>query len=116
MTSKVNKFLAVTKELFVDDEETAQKREQMRSTMARNDKKNFPGQNQAQYCWQKYNEFLHCVKVNGEDESQCAAFELHAKQFCPDEWTSTWSDQREAGVFLGVQTGEIREDLKPQHH
>ena len=47
MTTKFNRFLAP----FKESEESTAAKESVRSTHVRNDMKNFPGQNQGQYCW-----------------------------------------------------------------
>mmetsp|Transcript_85615 Transcript_85615/g.239105 ORF Transcript_85615/g.239105 Transcript_85615/m.239105 type:complete len:102 (+) Transcript_85615:64-369(+) len=67
------------------------------------DKKLFPATNQTHYCWQKYNEYVLCLRKNGGEEQPCYKQYQHAVSICPLEWMEAWNDQREAGNFLGVQ-------------
>ena len=68
-----------------------------------NDKVHYPATNQAHYCWQKYNEYVLCMKSNDGDESACKKAKQSCVSICPAEWTEKWDEQREAGNFLGVQ-------------
>mmetsp|Transcript_6599 Transcript_6599/g.11079 ORF Transcript_6599/g.11079 Transcript_6599/m.11079 type:complete len:89 (+) Transcript_6599:68-334(+) len=67
------------------------------------DKKHFPATNQAHYCWQKYNEFVLCMKKSDGDEDACKPALSLARSICPDEWIDNWQDNRDNGAFLGVQ-------------
>mmetsp|Transcript_16874 Transcript_16874/g.25410 ORF Transcript_16874/g.25410 Transcript_16874/m.25410 type:complete len:105 (-) Transcript_16874:116-430(-) len=100
----------------VSDQEAANIAKMAMKQGVKYDFKHFPGQNQAQFCWQKYNEYLHCLNKNDCDEDACKVPKLHYTQVCPEAWTDEWDDQRDNGVFLGVQVGEIREDLKKNQH
>mmetsp|Transcript_20289 Transcript_20289/g.20407 ORF Transcript_20289/g.20407 Transcript_20289/m.20407 type:complete len:90 (+) Transcript_20289:95-364(+) len=73
------------------------------------DKRNFPATNQAHFCWQKYNEFVLCLRKNDGDESVCVKPRQLAHSICPDEWVQQWDDQRAAGSFLGVQMNTAKE-------
>eukprot|EP00428_Durinskia_dybowskii_P072697 CAMPEP_0170399186 /NCGR_PEP_ID=MMETSP0117_2-20130122/23824_1 /TAXON_ID=400756 /ORGANISM="Durinskia baltica, Strain CSIRO CS-38" /LENGTH=93 /DNA_ID=CAMNT_0010655839 /DNA_START=67 /DNA_END=348 /DNA_ORIENTATION=+ len=79
------------------------------------DKKHFPATNQAHYCWQKYNEFVLCLKKTEGDESACFDARKLANSICPEEWTNTWDEQRENGNFLGVQEKPV-EAHHDDHH
>jgi hypothetical protein len=79
---------------------------------------------------QKYNEYVHCLKMNKRDEDACALFKGFYGQVCPTEWvretfmkcflikssflcqTDNWNDQRAAGVFPGVQLDPLPALLK----
>jgi hypothetical protein len=37
---------------------------------------------------QKYNEYVHCLKMNKRDEAECARFKGFYSQVCPNEWVS----------------------------
>ena len=71
-------------------------------TTAPRDVKFFNSTNQAHYCWQKYNEFVLCEKRGGDEETCKGARQL-AASICPDLDMETWDEQRETGIFLGVQ-------------
>jgi cytochrome c oxidase subunit 6b len=68
----------------------------------KSDLKNYPSTNQYHYCWQKYNEFVLCEKRGGDEETCKGARQL-AASICPDLDMETWDEQRETGIFLGVQ-------------
>jgi len=68
----------------------------------KSDRKNYPSTNQYHYCWQKYNEFVLCEKRGGDEETCKGARQL-AASICPDLDMETWDEQRESGIFLGVQ-------------
>mmetsp|Transcript_20692 Transcript_20692/g.20036 ORF Transcript_20692/g.20036 Transcript_20692/m.20036 type:complete len:99 (+) Transcript_20692:82-378(+) len=70
------------------------------------DKVHFPATNQAHYCWQKYNEYILCLKRNELDEDVCMKQKQLAYSICPDDWTTEWKEQRSGGTFLGVQEQE----------
>ncbi|KAJ1441167.1 cytochrome c oxidase, subunit VIb [Ochromonadaceae sp. CCMP2298] len=78
------------------------------------DKKNFPATNQAHFCWQKYNEFVLCLKKNDGDEDTCKPARALALSICPEEWYTAWDEQREAGNFLGIQERPIEKE--DSHH
>eukprot|EP01033_Poteriospumella_lacustris_P012412 gene12412-8882_t len=72
------------------------------------DRVHFPATNQSHFCWQKYNEFVLCLKKNSGDDSVCRANKQAYLSICPAEWVETWDTQRETGKFLGVQeNGEV---------
>ena len=65
-----------------------------------------PGaQNQAPHCWQRFNQYVLCVKKTGS-EDECASMRQLAISVCPDDWTEKWDEEREAGNFAGIQEHE----------
>jgi len=52
------------------------------------DKKHYPATNQYHYCWQKYNEYVLCVKKSSGDEEKCFPARKLAHSICLDEWVS----------------------------
>jgi cytochrome c oxidase subunit 6b len=66
------------------------------------DLKNYPATNQHHYCWQRYNEFVLCLKRGGDDDSCKPARQL-ALSICTEIDVEQWDEQRENGNFLGVQ-------------
>lgn len=78
------------------------------------DRVHYPATNQAHFCWQKYNEYLICLKKNDDDEDACLKARQYALSVCPSEWVENWSDQRGSGVFLGVQPKGAQEEKA--HH
>mmetsp|Transcript_28805 Transcript_28805/g.72519 ORF Transcript_28805/g.72519 Transcript_28805/m.72519 type:complete len:94 (-) Transcript_28805:95-376(-) len=78
------------------------------------DKKNFPATNQAHYCWQKYNEFVLCLKKKNGDEDACKEARHAALSICLEDMVEEWDDQRAEGNFLGVQ--EKPEAHDEEHH
>mmetsp|Transcript_2501 Transcript_2501/g.4205 ORF Transcript_2501/g.4205 Transcript_2501/m.4205 type:complete len:96 (-) Transcript_2501:203-490(-) len=78
-----------------------------------NDKKHFPATNQAHYCWQRYNEFVLCLKKSEGDAEACAPARHLAISLCPEDWINNWDEQRENGNFLGVQEKAAAAD---DHH
>ncbi len=78
------------------------------------DRKNFPGTNQHHYCWQKYNEFVLCLKKGGDDES-CKPLRQLAHSICVDTDMAMWDEQRANGTFLGVQERAPAADAHAKH-
>mmetsp|Transcript_11665 Transcript_11665/g.15392 ORF Transcript_11665/g.15392 Transcript_11665/m.15392 type:complete len:105 (+) Transcript_11665:135-449(+) len=62
----------------------------------------FPSQNQANHCWNRYNEWLLCVKQTG-DQDGCKTLRQHALSICPSIWSEKWDEEREEGTFPGLQ-------------
>eukprot|EP00903_Cladosiphon_okamuranus_P010690 g10103.t1 len=66
----------------------------------------FPTVNQANHCWNLYNEWVLCTKKAdeaGESASKCHPMRHNAVAICPDEWTEKWDEDREAGSFAGIK-------------
>ncbi|KAL3809664.1 hypothetical protein ACHAXA_004215 [Cyclostephanos tholiformis] len=62
----------------------------------------FPTQNQANHCWNRYNEWLVCLKST-KDEEGCKNMRYMALKICPAIWTEKWDEEREGGVFPGIK-------------
>lgn len=60
----------------------------------------FPSHNQSMNCWNRYNEWLLCLKEG--DEDTCKPMRQLAASICPGFWTDQWDEQREEGTFGGV--------------
>ena len=67
------------------------------------DKAHFSATNQSHYCWQRYNEYVLCVKKNDGDEDACKSARQLALSICIDADIEAWDEQRVNGNFLGVQ-------------
>ncbi len=78
------------------------------------DNKNFPSTNKSHFCWQKYNEFVLCLKRGGDDDSCKPARQL-AASICPDIDMAAWDEQRGNGTFLGVQVGGEAKEHAAHH-
>eukprot|EP00553_Chaetoceros_curvisetus_P006758 CAMPEP_0204623806 /NCGR_PEP_ID=MMETSP0717-20131115/9562_1 /ASSEMBLY_ACC=CAM_ASM_000666 /TAXON_ID=230516 /ORGANISM="Chaetoceros curvisetus" /LENGTH=100 /DNA_ID=CAMNT_0051639003 /DNA_START=160 /DNA_END=462 /DNA_ORIENTATION=+ len=62
----------------------------------------FPTQNQANHCWNRYNEWLLCLKNTG-DEDGCKNMRQQAVSICPSIWTDKWDEERDDNVFAGLK-------------
>uniref|UniRef100_A0A7S0GB85 Uncharacterized protein n=1 Tax=Proboscia inermis TaxID=420281 RepID=A0A7S0GB85_9STRA len=65
---------------------------------------NFPSQNQAAHCWNRYNEWVVCMKTTEGDRGKCAGSRQLAGSICPDEWQEKWDEEREEGTFPGMKS------------
>jgi cytochrome c oxidase subunit 6b len=63
----------------------------------------YPNHNQVNHCWARYNEYLLCLKETEGDDAQCWAPKFLMRTLCPKAWVENWTEQREGGVFPGVQ-------------
>ncbi|EEC50310.1 predicted protein, partial [Phaeodactylum tricornutum CCAP 1055/1] len=61
----------------------------------------FPSSNQALHCWNRYNEWLLCVKQSG-DEDNCKPMRQFAESICPGIWLESFDEQRDDGSFSGI--------------
>mmetsp|Transcript_8164 Transcript_8164/g.11218 ORF Transcript_8164/g.11218 Transcript_8164/m.11218 type:complete len:107 (-) Transcript_8164:464-784(-) len=64
----------------------------------------FPSQNQSFHCWNRYNEWLICLKQTKGDEESCQQMRQLALNICPAIWSEKWDEEREEGTFAGVKT------------
>lgn len=64
----------------------------------------FPSQNQAYHCWNRYNEWVMCLKSTKGDEEGCKQMRQMALSICPYTWYEKWDEEREEGNFAGIQT------------
>eukprot|EP00552_Chaetoceros_brevis_P001592 CAMPEP_0197736812 /NCGR_PEP_ID=MMETSP1435-20131217/4275_1 /TAXON_ID=426625 /ORGANISM="Chaetoceros brevis, Strain CCMP164" /LENGTH=78 /DNA_ID=CAMNT_0043325071 /DNA_START=48 /DNA_END=284 /DNA_ORIENTATION=+ len=62
----------------------------------------FPTSNQANNCWNRYNEWLLCVKNTGDEEG-CKNMRQLAVSICPTFWSEKWDEEREEKTFAGLQ-------------
>ena len=60
----------------------------------------FPSSNQALHCWNRYNEWLVCLKQG--DEDSCKPMRQLADSICPGIWMEEWDEQRDTGAFSGI--------------
>ena len=65
--------------------------------------KRFPSTNQASHCWNRYNEYVMCLKKTESDEDACKPMRQLALSICPDDWWGKWDEEREEGTFSGVK-------------
>ena len=65
--------------------------------------KRFPSTNQASHCWNRYNEYVMCLKKTESDEDACKPMRQLALSICPDDWWNKWDEEREEGTFSGVK-------------
>lgn len=54
-----------------------------------------PSQNQAKYCFTKYEEFYKCKSEKGDDSEDCVPYKRAFRSFCPTEWV----DQVRSFIF-----------------
>ena len=50
-------------------------------------------QNQAPHCWQRYNEYVMCLRTTEGDEDKCKHMKQLAFSICPDDWTEKWEEE-----------------------
>ena len=63
----------------------------------------FPSQNQANHCWNRYNEWLLCLKSTKGDEDGCKNMRQMAVSICPSIWSEKWDEEREESTFPGLK-------------
>jgi cytochrome c oxidase subunit 6b len=63
----------------------------------------FPSANQAGHCWNRYNEWLNCLKQTGNDEEGCKMMRQYADSICPSLWLDKWDEERDEGTFAGLK-------------
>jgi len=63
----------------------------------------FPAQNQAPHCYQRYNEWVLCLKNTNDDQESCKNMRQLALSICPYIWYEKWDEEREAGTFPGLK-------------
>jgi cytochrome c oxidase subunit 6b len=64
----------------------------------------FPSQNQALHCWNRYNEWLLCMKQTANDNDKCQVYRQWSVSICPNDWTDNWDEAREEGRFMGIKS------------
>mmetsp|Transcript_74716 Transcript_74716/g.112609 ORF Transcript_74716/g.112609 Transcript_74716/m.112609 type:complete len:102 (+) Transcript_74716:188-493(+) len=63
----------------------------------------FPSTNQALHCWNRYNEWIVCLKQTAGDNDKCQGYRQFALSVCPNDWTEQWDEAREEGKFAGIK-------------
>uniref|UniRef100_A0A7S4JKT8 Cytochrome c oxidase subunit n=1 Tax=Odontella aurita TaxID=265563 RepID=A0A7S4JKT8_9STRA len=63
----------------------------------------FPSQNQSNHCWNRYNEWLLCLKSTGGDEAGCKHMRQMAVSICPSIWSEKWDEEREENTYPGIK-------------
>ena len=63
----------------------------------------FQSTNQAGHCWNRYNEWLLCLKNTKGDDEGCKNMRQLAISICPTIWTEKWDEERDEGKFAGIQ-------------
>jgi cytochrome c oxidase subunit 6b len=104
--------------LFTAELPEMTKEEQARFNMMRNIRttprdERFPSTNQALHCWNRYNEWLLCVKQSG-DEDGCKPMRFSAESMCPGFWIEQFDEQRDEGKFSGI--GHTYDEQKKHGH
>jgi cytochrome c oxidase subunit 6b len=100
-TYKLNKiFTATPGDLTAEQQELLNEVKATRTTPR---DPRFPTQNQANHCWNRYNEWLVCLKQTG-DEAGCKPLRYAATKICPTIWTDKWDEERDEGTFSGIKT------------
>mmetsp|Transcript_4595 Transcript_4595/g.7148 ORF Transcript_4595/g.7148 Transcript_4595/m.7148 type:complete len:107 (-) Transcript_4595:155-475(-) len=98
---KLNKIFTATPPDLSAEEETLLKAVKQVRTTPRDAR--FPAFNQAGHCWNRYNEWLVCLKQTGKDEDSCKPMRQLATSVCPSIWYDKWDEEREEGTFPGVK-------------
>lgn len=100
-TYKLNKiFTAPVGDLSAEQQELLNEVKATRTTPR---DARFPTQNQANHCWNRYNEWLVCLKST-QDEEGCKAMRNMAVKICPTIWTDKWDEERGEGIYPGIKT------------
>merc|ERR1711971_1417475 len=98
-THKLNKiFTAPLPELSAEKQELLNEVEAHRTTPR---DIRFPTHNQANHCWNRYNEWLLCAKST-KDKEGCQGMRNMALQICPSIWREKWDEERGEGIFAGI--------------
>jgi len=101
MSTKINKiFTEQIPELSAED---AAKLEIVKNVRTTPRDARFPSQNQSNHCWNRYNEWLLCLKSTKGDEEGCKNMKQMAFSICPSIWTDKWEEEREEHIFAGLQ-------------
>ena len=101
-TYKLNKiFTAPVGDLSAEQQELLNEVKATRTTPRDN---RFAGaQNQANHCWNRYNEWLVCLKST-KDEEGCKNMRNLAVKICPSIWTEKWDEERDEGTYPGIKS------------
>lgn len=99
MTKLNQSIFGADPELNDDQKQTADVIKAVRTTPRDS---RFPTQNQANHCWNRYNEWLLCLKNTGDEEG-CKNMKQMAYSICPTIWTDKWEEEREESTFSGLK-------------
>ncbi|KAL7481664.1 hypothetical protein ACHAW6_007342 [Cyclotella cf. meneghiniana] len=100
-TYKLNKiFTAPVGDLTAEQQELLNEVKASRTTPR---DPRFPTTNQSNHCWNRYNEWLVCLKSTNDEEG-CKAMRFQALKICPTIWTDKWDEERGEGTFAGIKT------------
>jgi len=66
-------------------------------------------QDKSKHCWGLYNEFLACGKAKSEANAECKKLGIYARQVCPADWMSVFTDSRERHVWFGLPSAHREE-------
>mmetsp|Transcript_33173 Transcript_33173/g.42891 ORF Transcript_33173/g.42891 Transcript_33173/m.42891 type:complete len:110 (+) Transcript_33173:50-379(+) len=99
---KLNKiFTAPVGDLSAEQQELLNEVKATRTTPRDN---RFAGaQNQANHCWNRYNEWLFFFKST-KDEEGCKNMRNYALKICPSIWSDKWDEERDEGIYPGIKT------------
>jgi cytochrome c oxidase subunit 6b len=75
----------------------------------------FPSTNQALHCWNRYNEWLLCVKQSGDEEG-CRSVRGQALSLCPSLWVEEFDEQRGEDLFSGIGSTFDEQKKAGDHH
>eukprot|EP00587_Corethron_hystrix_P015088 CAMPEP_0113302292 /NCGR_PEP_ID=MMETSP0010_2-20120614/3161_1 /TAXON_ID=216773 ORGANISM="Corethron hystrix, Strain 308" /NCGR_SAMPLE_ID=MMETSP0010_2 /ASSEMBLY_ACC=CAM_ASM_000155 /LENGTH=63 /DNA_ID=CAMNT_0000156049 /DNA_START=193 /DNA_END=384 /DNA_ORIENTATION=- /assembly_acc=CAM_ASM_000155 len=62
--------------------------------------------NQAPHCWNRYNEYVLCLKETSGDDQACRKLRGLALSICPNDWVENWDEERDEGIFAGIKQDE----------
>jgi cytochrome c oxidase subunit 6b len=107
IVSLISKTEKITTQIFSDKiPELSEKEEdllhQVKNVRTTPRDQRFPSQNQALHCWNRYNEWLLCMKQTSGDDDKCQAFRQWSVSICPDDWLANWDEARDEGTFMGI--------------
>ena len=92
--------MALKDEAQDEDEEITQ--DKIKTTPFHNQ---FLTTNQAPHCWNRYNEWIMCLKTcTGNKEKKCKLLRQLAHSICPDDWMNKWDDERDFDSKNGTRT------------
>lgn len=98
-TYKLNKiFTAPVPEVSAEQQELLNEVKAVRTTPR---DARFTAQNQANHCWNRYNEWLICLKST-QDEGGCRSMRNMALNVCPSIWSDKWDEERGEGTYPGI--------------
>ncbi len=60
-------------------------------------------QNQAFHCFNRFNEYVLCLKTTESDADKCKPLRQLAHSICPDDWINKWDEEIPKGTFAGIK-------------